>query len=502
MGVDGLLPFLKSATQEVHLEQYRGRRVAIDASCWLHRGAISCARELATGVPTDAFLRFPKKMIALCRAHAVEPLLVFDGAPMPMKARTDAARSKCREMAEQAGDWARTVRITHQMVQQFIAWLRRDGTAFLVAPFEADAQVVHLVLCGYCAAAVSEDSDLLAYRCPAVLYKLSPETGHAKLITWDGLRSAQDSKGALLFDGQWAGEWGAWEAGLFASMCILAGCDYLPSFPGVGASSAHKLLRTSRSIERAVERLQLKVKGQPPSSVQVAAYLLQLRRCQEVFDHARVWDPAAGALIHLRPLPASTASDGEEFDYLGIPMGAEIAREVCCDATRDPVTLQPILRSQPQSLRLPQFDAEDALEPSMLTGSPVAEEEDESRSDRHPLNAGSNDRRAGVEMPIGASEVPRAHPVTSRHFLSSPAGQKRPWPIFASRAVSSPLKRGRADDAPLQKAARSSPGPVTSEPASRRSAPTRQGAGLVLPLSLPPRVDNSFLQAFRQRGHA
>jgi exonuclease-1 len=490
MGVDGLLPFLKSAVQEVHLEQYRGRRVAIDASCWLHRGAISCARELATGVPTDSFLRYPKRMIALCRTHAVEPVLVFDGAPAPMKARTDAARSKCREMAKQAGDWARAVRITHSMVHQFIEWLRRDGTAFFVAPFEADAQVVHLVLCGYCAAVISEDSDLLAYRCPAVLYKLSPETGHGKLITWDGLRTAQDSKGVLLFDGKWAGEWEAWEAGLFASMCILAGCDYLPSFPGVGTATAHKLLRSSRSVERAIARLQDKIKGQPPSEPQLAAYLLQLRRCQEIFDHARVWDPTAGRLIHLRPLPAHTASDGEEFDYLGPPMSPEIAREVCCDATRDPVTLQPILRAQATSLRLPQFEAEDALQLSMLTASPVAQGEDDASD---PLDA--------VDMPLDAPKVSCGHLVTSRHFLSSSARQSDPWPSTSTRAGPSPVKRGLADDAPERKAARgSSPGPFTSEAASRRSASARQGVGLLLPLSLPPLVDNSFLQAFRHQG--
>lgn len=445
----------------------------------------------------------------------------------------------------QVGDWTKTVRITHHIVQQFIDWLRRDGTAFLVAPFEADAQVVHLVLCGYCAAAISEDSDLLAYRCPAVLYKLSPEDGHGKLITWEGLRTAQDSKGVLLFDGKWDGEWEAWEDGLFASLCILAGCDYLPSFPGVGVATAHKMLRSSRSIDRAIERLQQKVKGVPPSSAQVAEYLSHLRRCQEVFDHARVWDFKAGALIHLRPLPARTASDGEEFDHLGPYMDAEIAREVCCDASRDPLTLQPIVRSQaapprsqaeplcsqaetlrsqtepprsqtaprhpnaasprsqPTPLHLPQFDDEDARQAAILARSPVAEGKDDRYVGRHSPDARSGHHWAGATMPIAASEAPRTHPVTSRHFFSAPTEQKEPRPSIDTRAGPSPVKRGLAAEMPPRKAARcGSPDPATSEPASRRSASARHGAGLVLPISMPPRVDSTFLDAFRCRGRA
>ena len=50
MGVQGLLPFVSSASTEVSLEDYRGQTLACDASVWLHRGAISCARELAEGI--------------------------------------------------------------------------------------------------------------------------------------------------------------------------------------------------------------------------------------------------------------------------------------------------------------------------------------------------------------------------------------------------------------------------------------------------------------------
>jgi exonuclease 1 len=53
MGIQGLLPILKDITRPVHLSNYRGQRVAVDAYSWLHKGAYSCSRELVEGVPTD-----------------------------------------------------------------------------------------------------------------------------------------------------------------------------------------------------------------------------------------------------------------------------------------------------------------------------------------------------------------------------------------------------------------------------------------------------------------
>lgn len=53
MGIQGLLPVLKSITRPVHVSEYRGHRVAVDAYCWLHRGAYTCSVELCEGTPTD-----------------------------------------------------------------------------------------------------------------------------------------------------------------------------------------------------------------------------------------------------------------------------------------------------------------------------------------------------------------------------------------------------------------------------------------------------------------
>ena len=49
MGIQGLLPVLKSVTNTIHVSKYRGEKVAVDAYCWLHKGAYCCAQELVEG---------------------------------------------------------------------------------------------------------------------------------------------------------------------------------------------------------------------------------------------------------------------------------------------------------------------------------------------------------------------------------------------------------------------------------------------------------------------
>ncbi len=56
MGISGLLPFLKEATETVNLSQLQGVTVAVDTYCWIYKGAFSCAEQLALGQPADGFV--------------------------------------------------------------------------------------------------------------------------------------------------------------------------------------------------------------------------------------------------------------------------------------------------------------------------------------------------------------------------------------------------------------------------------------------------------------
>jgi len=74
MGIVGMLPLLKAAATPAHVSSYRGQRVAVDAYAWLHRGAYSCATELAEGKPADGYARLTPSPSAPHHANGPAPV--------------------------------------------------------------------------------------------------------------------------------------------------------------------------------------------------------------------------------------------------------------------------------------------------------------------------------------------------------------------------------------------------------------------------------------------
>lgn len=52
MGIQGLLPQLKSIMAPISAVELRGQTVAVDTYSWLHKGALSCGDRLCKGIPT------------------------------------------------------------------------------------------------------------------------------------------------------------------------------------------------------------------------------------------------------------------------------------------------------------------------------------------------------------------------------------------------------------------------------------------------------------------
>lgn len=64
MGIQGLLPLLKSIMNPIHIKELEGSIVAIDTYSWLHKGALSCSTELCKGQPTSKYL--PPLLLVFC----------------------------------------------------------------------------------------------------------------------------------------------------------------------------------------------------------------------------------------------------------------------------------------------------------------------------------------------------------------------------------------------------------------------------------------------------
>lgn len=135
MGINGLLPVLKSITKPTHVSKYKGTSVAVDGYSWLHKGAYCCSKELCEGVFTDKcvactagplaimhagpphatpcngpsyapgpgafcthrFVQYFLSRVDMLRRHDVEPFIIFDGARLPLKADEENSRHRCAQ---------------------------------------------------------------------------------------------------------------------------------------------------------------------------------------------------------------------------------------------------------------------------------------------------------------------------------------------------------------------------------------------------------------------
>lgn len=298
MGIQGLLQFIKEASEPVHVKKYRGQAVAVDTYCWLHKGAIACAEKLAKGEPTDRYVGFCMKFVNMLLSYEVKPILVFDGCTLPSKKEVERSRRERRQsnllkgkqllregkVSEARECFTRSVNITHAMAHKVIKAARALGVDCLVAPYEADAQLAYLNKAGIVQAVITEDSDLLAFGCKKVILKMD-QFGN-------GLEVDQARLGMCKQLGD------VFTEEKFRYMCILSGCDYLASLRGIGLAKACKVLRLANNpdIVKVIKKIghYLKMNITVPED-----YITGFIRANNTFLYQLVFDPIQRKLIPL-----------------------------------------------------------------------------------------------------------------------------------------------------------------------------------------------------------
>ena len=120
--------------------------------------------------------------------------------------------------------------------------LRELKVNFMVAPYEADAQLAFLSRDGTVAAVISEDSDLMAmYQCDILLTKIDFKTGMVEETGWKALQEGLSRTILAPLQGPGLRQ-------RLMDVCILAGCDYLASLHGIGLKKACNLMVEHGSV--------------------------------------------------------------------------------------------------------------------------------------------------------------------------------------------------------------------------------------------------------------
>ncbi|KAL5772087.1 hypothetical protein ACOSQ2_012011 [Xanthoceras sorbifolium] len=339
MGIQGLLPLLKSIMKPIHIKDLEGCCVAVDTYSWLHKGALSCSTDLCKGLPTSRHIEYCMHRVNLLRHYGIKPILVFDGGLLPMKIEQENKRARARKenlarAIERESDgnssaayefYQKAVDISPSIAHELIQVLKQENVCYVVAPYEADAQMTFLAISKQVDAVITEDSDLIAFGCSRIIFKMD-KFGQGVEFQSSMLPKNKD----LSFAG--------FTRQMLLEMCILSGCDYLPSLPGMGLKRAHALISKFKSYEKVIKHLRYSTVSVPP------LYEESFKKAVLTFLHQRVYDPTTENIVHLSDISDKV---GHDLDFLGpyplfrIHLICQIVSKGIAKGDIDPFTQQP-----------------------------------------------------------------------------------------------------------------------------------------------------------------
>ncbi|KAH9271745.1 hypothetical protein BASA83_006115 [Batrachochytrium salamandrivorans] len=362
MGISGLLPLLKTIHRTVHLSEYSGQAIGVDAYVWLHKGAFACAFDLCQDIPTTRYVDYCMNKIRQLQSHNIWPVIVFDGDRLPMKMRTEDDRHKRREETRAKGvellrngnrDKAQEcfqmcVDVTPQMAHELIKKLRENNIEYIVAPYEADAQLTYLNQLGDISAIITEDSDLLVFGCTHVIFKLDHQ-GNGTAIRHQDISTIKEMRG--------------WSASKIRHMCILSGCDYLESPVGIGIKKALALLGKSE-VTTLIKTW--KAWGKAANSPKLPPdYYRRFMLADFVFQHQRVYDPLQGVLVPLTPFASDLVLSAELSLLIGPDLPKQLAVAIAIGDT-DPISKTPFTLPIGDSLKMNRQRSTPQIPPILL----------------------------------------------------------------------------------------------------------------------------------------
>lgn len=358
--------------------------------------------------------------VKMVKYFGVTPYMVFDGDFLPSKASTEESRANRREEARKAGlellkagkpsqaylELQKAIDVTPEMARHLIEELKASGIPFVVAPYEADAQLVYLERQGIINGIISEDSDLLVFGAKRLLTKLDKHGQGIEINRRDFCAVREVSLTG-------------WTDAEFRHMAILSGCDYLAGLSNMGLKTAHRMIRKHRTPDKVIRMLQFDGKCRVPEN-----YLANFKKAEMTFLHQRVFCPKKQQLVMLTE--PDSLQDAEKMPFIGGPVEADLARAIAVGDV-NPITKETIILSTLPGKRRNSQAAAPAAIPKRLTGIPI----DSYFKGHRRIPLGEMDPNCFVVQPGQARTVPenRLPPQIfplPRPYIESSEGASRP----------------------------------------------------------------------------
>lgn len=155
--------------------------------------------------------------------------------------------------------------------------LRETNIDFIVAPYDADAQLAYLASNKAVDMAIIKDSNLIAYQRSLTLFDLDCN-GNCKSL------SLSDVMKLHLFNQM--------DQNMMIENCVLAGCDYLPPIPRMGIITSIKRLLIQKTVLVVISELRAENDCEIPDN-----YEQDFQNACSIFTQHRVFDHHSKSVV-------------------------------------------------------------------------------------------------------------------------------------------------------------------------------------------------------------
>lgn len=274
--------------------------------------------------------------VRMLKHFGVTPYIVFDGDFLPSKAATEGSRAKRREESKRSAmellkagkpsqaalEFQKAIDVTPEMARNLIDELKKLDISYVVAPYEADAQLVYLERQGLISGILSEDSDLLVFGCKRLLTKLDQYGNCIEINRRDFCACREVSLTG-------------WSDTDFRRMAILSGCDYLEGINNMGLKTAYRMIRKYKTPERLVRMIQFEGKHRVSEN-----YMSRFAQAELTFLHQRVYCPTKKQLVCLTE--PEEGKGVEDMPFIGGYVEAKLATAIAVGDV-NPITKETII---------------------------------------------------------------------------------------------------------------------------------------------------------------
>jgi flap endonuclease-1 len=255
MGIKSLTSLINKKSPDsiktISLYTLKGKKVAIDTNIFLYRSLANVRtngdylRNKDGHVVSHIVGMFNNAMKYL--QFGIEPIYIFDGKPpIEKKEVLDERKKKASEskelseksltIEEKQKHEKNSIRVKSFHVNDVKNLFNLMGISYIHPNGEAEAYASELCRIGYVDYVVTEDMDSLVFGCPKMI-----RTCLDKSIKRNDVVSVIDLETTLKNFNMNMDE--------FTDMCILCGCDYCPTIPGVGTIRSYNHIQKYKTIE-------------------------------------------------------------------------------------------------------------------------------------------------------------------------------------------------------------------------------------------------------------